>query len=49
MRENGRLDVILKRFDSPDEVREMVKGRFEIVRLGGVPPRVVAAVGASLT
>jgi hypothetical protein len=28
--------VILKRFDSPDEVREMSKGRFEIVRLGGV-------------
>ena len=28
--------VILKRFDSPDEVREMRKGRFEIVRLGGV-------------
>jgi quercetin dioxygenase-like cupin family protein len=29
-------DVVLKRFDSPDEVREMEKGRFEIVRLGGV-------------
>ena len=29
-------DVILKRFDSPDEVREMTLGRFEIVRLGGV-------------
>ncbi|HJR63666.1 MAG TPA: cupin domain-containing protein [Gemmatimonadaceae bacterium] len=28
--------VLLKRFDAPDEVREMVKGRFEIVRLGGV-------------
>ena len=28
--------VILKRFDNPDEVRQMPKGRFEIVRLGGV-------------
>jgi hypothetical protein len=28
--------VILKRFDAPDEVREMPKGRFEIVHLGGV-------------
>ena len=30
------IDVILKRFETPDEVREMVKGRFEIVRLGGM-------------
>ncbi|HEX6307759.1 MAG TPA: cupin domain-containing protein [Longimicrobiales bacterium] len=30
------LDVILKRFDSPDEVREMTRGKFEIVRLEGV-------------
>jgi quercetin dioxygenase-like cupin family protein len=30
------LDVILKRFEEPDEVREMVKGRFELVRIGGV-------------
>jgi uncharacterized RmlC-like cupin family protein len=29
-------DVILRRFDSPDEVREMVKGRFEVVRIGGL-------------
>jgi hypothetical protein len=28
--------VILKRFDTPDEVREMTLGRFEIVRLGGL-------------
>lgn len=28
--------VILKRFEQPDEVREMAKGRFEIVRLGGM-------------
>jgi len=30
------LDVILRRFDSPDEVREMVNGRFEVVRIGGL-------------
>jgi quercetin dioxygenase-like cupin family protein len=30
------LDVILRRFEEPDEVREMTKGRFEIVRLGGL-------------
>jgi len=30
------LEVVLKRFDRPDEVREMPKGRFEIVHLGGV-------------
>lgn len=29
-------DVILKRFETPDEVREMVRGRFEIVRIGGL-------------
>ena len=28
--------VILKRFDNPDEVREMPLGRFEVVRLGGL-------------
>ncbi len=30
------VDVILKRFESPDEVRTFAKGRFEIVTLGGV-------------
>jgi quercetin dioxygenase-like cupin family protein len=30
------LDVILRRFDAPDEVRAMIKGRFEIVRIGGL-------------
>ena len=30
------LAVMLKRFDSPDEVREMLKGRFEIVNIGGM-------------
>jgi quercetin dioxygenase-like cupin family protein len=29
-------DVILKRFEQPDEVRELVKGRFELVHLGGM-------------
>src|SRR5262245_31229903 len=28
--------TILKRFDTPDEVREMVKGRFEVVHIGGM-------------
>jgi predicted RecA/RadA family phage recombinase len=30
------LEVILKRFEAPDEVRRMPKGIFEIVRLGGM-------------
>ena len=30
------LDVILKRFDDPDEVRTFDKGRFETVTLGGM-------------
>lgn len=30
------LAVVLKRFDTPDEVRQMVKGKFEVVHLGGV-------------
>ena len=30
------LEVILKRFDQPDEVRTFEKGRFELVRLGGM-------------
>jgi hypothetical protein len=29
------IDVILKRFETPDEVRVFEKGRLEIVRLGG--------------
>jgi mannose-6-phosphate isomerase-like protein (cupin superfamily) len=28
------LDVILKRFETPDEVREFDKGRFELVHMG---------------
>ena len=30
------MDVILKRFDKPDEVRHFEKGKFEIVHIGGV-------------
>ena len=30
------LDMVLRRFEQPDEIREMVKGRFEVVRLAGV-------------
>jgi hypothetical protein len=28
--------LVLKRFDRPDEVREMERGRFELVRIGGM-------------
>jgi hypothetical protein len=31
-----QFDVVLKRFETPDEVREFENGRFEIVRLGGM-------------
>jgi mannose-6-phosphate isomerase-like protein (cupin superfamily) len=30
------LDVILKRFEAPDEVRTFEKGKFELVRIGGM-------------
>jgi quercetin dioxygenase-like cupin family protein len=30
------LDVILKRFDQPDEIRTFEKGKFEVVRIGGI-------------
>jgi quercetin dioxygenase-like cupin family protein len=30
------LDVILKRFEQPDEIRTFEKGRFEVVRIGGM-------------
>src|SRR5262245_18360240 len=29
-------NVILKRFEAPDEVRQFEKGRFEIVKIGGM-------------
>jgi quercetin dioxygenase-like cupin family protein len=34
--ERTMLDVILKRFEEPDEVRTFDKGRFEVVRVGGM-------------
>jgi len=30
------VDLVLKRFEKPDEVREMVKGKFEIVHIGSM-------------
>lgn len=30
------LDVILKRFDLPDEIRRFPKGKFELVNIGGM-------------
>ncbi len=30
------LEVVLKRFDQPDETRLMIKGKFEVVRVGGM-------------
>ena len=30
------MDVILKRFESPDETRTFERGKFEIVRIGGM-------------
>ena len=32
----SQLAVILKRFESPDEIREFHRGRFELIRLRGV-------------
>src|SRR5262245_10719879 len=34
--EGKMLEVVLKRFENPDEVRVFDKGRFEIVRIGGM-------------
>lgn len=31
-----QIDLVLKRFEDPDEVRTMEKGRFEVVRIGGM-------------
>jgi quercetin dioxygenase-like cupin family protein len=28
--------TVLKRFDAPDEIRQMAKGKFELVHLGGM-------------
>ena len=29
-------DAVIKRYESPDEVREFEKGRFEVVNIGGI-------------
>ena len=34
--DGSNVDVVLKRFDQPDEVRTFEKGKFEIVRIGGM-------------
>lgn len=31
-----QIDLVLKRFEDPDEVRQMEKGRFELVHIGGL-------------
>jgi hypothetical protein len=30
------LDAVLRRFDRPDEVRDMIKGRFEVANIEGM-------------
>jgi uncharacterized cupin superfamily protein len=30
------IEVVLKRFDEPDEVRQFVKGKLEVVHVGGL-------------
>jgi hypothetical protein len=32
----GATDAILRRFETPDEVRTFPKGKFELVRIGGM-------------
>ena len=32
----GTLETVLKRFEEPDEVRTFEKGKFELVRIGGM-------------
>jgi quercetin dioxygenase-like cupin family protein len=34
--DNTVYEVILKRFDQPDEVRKFEKGKFELVHIGGM-------------
>jgi hypothetical protein len=33
---SGQIDLVLKRFENPDEVRAMKKGKFELVHIGGM-------------
>jgi hypothetical protein len=30
------IEVVLKRFEQPDEVRTFVKGKFELIHIGGL-------------
>jgi hypothetical protein len=32
----ANMNAVLKSFDNPDETRELTRGRFEIVRIGGL-------------
>src|SRR5580704_19670344 len=32
----AKIETILKRFEEPDEVRKFEKGKFELVRIGGM-------------
>jgi len=44
-----QIGVILKRFEPPDEVRVMQKGKFELVHIGGMtigPAYLRAQVGS---
>ncbi|HEY6107420.1 MAG TPA: cupin domain-containing protein [Gemmatimonadales bacterium] len=36
MSEKSSIDVVLRRFESPDETRMMQKGKFELVKIGGL-------------
>ena len=36
MSEKSSIDVVLRRFESPDETRVMQKGKFELVKIGGL-------------
>ena len=33
---SSAIEVVLKRFEQPDEVREFMRGRFELVHIGGM-------------
>src|SRR2546427_7022012 len=33
---SSQIEVILRRFESPDETRVMEKGKFEVVHIGGL-------------
>jgi hypothetical protein len=34
--DRSRIEVTLRRFESPDETRVMEKGKFEVVHIGGL-------------